>query len=387
MAAFFKMMKDWLSELEEVVDKERYKRKIAKENKEVALQLDIYKGYATKKFIFCKGRVLVDKQLRVTIYDSTWQNFVNSYHRFDSDEVAGAEVHINYQGQHFTVITDSEGYFTLRQRIPALSSPINPGIWQPIYLELKKSPIKASNLPLKVQAQVLLPNQHAHCGIISDIDDTIIQTHVKSKTKMLYYSLFKNAYTRLAFKGVAALYWSFRKGPTDQQQNPIFYVSNGFWNLYDMLTEFIDINHLPPAPMLLRDFGLSNSPEQADAFKNHKQNEIFNILATYPTLPFVLVGDSGERDADIYIAAAKQFPTQIKAIYIRSVKDEKSDARVQQIAENNKTLVPIYLFSDSLAAAKHAQNMELISQKGVHKVQQSMYHYHSSVADTWFEEE
>ena len=54
-----------------------------------------------------------------------------------------------------------------------------------------------------------------------------------------------------------------------------------------------------------------------------KQKEILNILKTYPKLSFILIGDSGEKDGDIYQEIASHFPKQVKAIYLRSVKDSK----------------------------------------------------------------
>ena len=83
-----------------------------------------------------------------------------------------------------------------------------------------------------------------------------------------------------------------------------------------MLSDFMDINNLPKGPILLRDFGTRNDNDQILSYQDHKYNEIVNILRTYPNMPFILIGDSGEKDADIYQRVAHLFPNRIKAIYI-----------------------------------------------------------------------
>ena len=88
--------------------------------------------------------------------------------------------------------------------------------------------------------------------------------------------------------------------------------------------------------------------------KPQKQKEILNLLKTYPDLPFILIGDSGEHDVDIYLEIAELFPDRIKAIYLRSVKHEKRIIRVKGLLENYKT-TPALLVESSDQAIEHAK--------------------------------
>ena len=168
-------------------------------------------------------------------------------------------------------------------------------------------------------------------------------------------------------------------------KNPIFYVSNSPWNLYDMLVDFLKINNIPKGPILLRDFGLQGKADIL-TYKGHKYYEILKILRTYPNLSFILIGDSGEKDADIYLEMTRKFPNRILAIYIRSVNDEKRDERVKQLAEKSES-VPLILINDSLEAAKHAAENDWISKENLAKVYQSMYIVKDDMVDAWFDEE
>jgi phosphatidate phosphatase APP1 len=72
-----------------------------------------------------------------------------------------------------------------------------------------------------------------------------------------------------------------------------------------------------------------------DLFKSperHKRAAIAPLLARYPNRRFVLVGDSGEQDPEIYGALAREHPQQIVRVLIRDVTGESADApRYRQI--------------------------------------------------------
>lgn len=376
-----------LTHLEQGVDKVK-NRQWKTDNVTMApLEVVAYRGYGTLEHLYCRGRVLQRKGIITTATDGPWRNLVNSYHRFESDEVPNHPLQVHYNGNLFALNTDEEGYFLVDKPLP---NPLTAGnnIWQNARFDLPAAANTNAqqNQLLSAYSEMLVPNHMATYGVVSDLDDTLIRSNVISKTKMLYLALFKNAYTRLAFRGAPALYWAFRKGNDGECKNPIFYVSNSPWNLYDMLDEFMDVNHIPKGPILLRDFGHANNDELADAFKKHKYNETVKILETYPHLPFILIGDSGEKDADTYLDIARKYPGRILCIYIRAVNDKKRALRVQQLAKAENDIT-ILLTEDSLDIAKHAAENGFIQKQGLHRVNQSLYNDRSSVVDFWLEDE
>mgnify|MGYP003653414906 CR=1 FL=1 len=82
-------------------------------------------------------------------------------------------------------------------------------------------------------------------------------------------------------------------------------------------------------------------------------------MKTYPKLPFILIGDSGEHDADIYKELALLYPERILAIYLRSVNSTKRMSRVKGLFQNYKT-TPVLFVDDSSQAVEHAKKMGFI---------------------------
>ena len=93
----------------------------------------------------------------------------------------------------------------------------------------------------------------------------------------------------------------------------------------------------------------------------HKLHEIDDILTTYPNLPFLLLGDSGQEDARIYREVVRRHPGRIRAIYIRDVQVPERAQLVGPIIEELSTeQVPMLLVADYATAAAHAREMGLV---------------------------
>ena len=152
-------------------------------------------------------------------------------------------------------------------------------------------------------------------------------------------------------KGAAAFYHLLHRGKSGENANPVFYVSHSPWNLYRYLELFLKNNDFPKGPLLLRTMSSFKSRKSE---KPQKQREILNILKTYPKLKFILIGDSGEHDADIYIEIAKNYPERIAAIYLRSVNHEKRMFRVQSLVDGYKT-TPVLIVEETEMAITHAR--------------------------------
>src|SRR3712207_4319126 len=87
----------------------------------------------------------------------------------------------------------------------------------------------------------------------------------------------------------------------------------------------------------IRDIGVTGV--QTCALPIYKLGIIRALLRTYPGLPFVLIGDSGEEDPEIYHQAAREHPGRIRAVYIRDVTNAKRDAEVKAIAKEMRSLI------------------------------------------------
>jgi phosphatidate phosphatase APP1 len=292
-----------------------------------------YLGYGTPEKLTLCGRVLEDEGFRPTrAEERRWRNLVAFLKRLESDEIPGAQVRATFRGRSVEAVSDREGYF--RVEFDTLGLPAG---WHEIHLELTGSDAAETGT-------VLVPPADAEFVVISDLDDTVIQTGVMRKLRMMVKLALSNAHTRKPFPGVAAFYRALHRG-----RNPFFYVSKSPHHLYVPLVEFLQRQQLPAGPLLLRDYGLRMK-------RDHKARAIEEILRTYPTLPFVLIGDSGEKDPEIYAAIVSRFPERIRVIYIRTV--DRSAKRLKAIekliGEVALTGCQLVLAPDSEFASAHA---------------------------------
>ncbi|SHJ06018.1 Phosphatidate phosphatase APP1 [Mesonia phycicola] len=323
-----------------------------------------YRSYATSHHLYILGRVLDNKPLEIKQEQNFLNTIKNTYKQFDSFEIPQAEVEVKLpDSTSFFTVTNEEGYFTIDVNTKEnLCNYTNSNGWlnYELFYRGKMYP-QTVLLENPFRGELLIPDSKAEYGVISDIDDTILHTGVTSflKWRLLKNSLFTNAYKRIPLKGASALYQKLAAGTQNSGRNPVFYLSNSPWNLYEYLKLFLDHHQFPKGPILLRNFRTpfdrSLKPE-----KPHKQKEIINILKTYPQLKFILIGDSGEHDASIYTDIAAQYPDKILAIYLRSVKHKGRMQRVQSILDNFKT-TPVLLVNTSLEAEEHARSQGYIN--------------------------
>lgn len=322
------------------------------------LRIQTYGGYGTRERFHLAARVLRGRALDPGADNQTlWDNILDAYRRFESDEVPDARVQVAYGPVRSTHVTDEEGYLRVDLNVPAKE--VGPDRWQEVELSLALS--DESDHPVHARAPVLVPGAEAEVGVISDIDDTVLITGATSLLSIARFTFLHNARTRLPFKGVGGLYRALEAGSDGTRRNPFFYVSSSPWNLYDLLVEFFRHQGLPRGVLLLRDLGLTEE-HWLTGDHDHKREKIQAILVTYPHLPFVLLGDSGEDDPEIYAQVAADFPGRIHAVYIRDVTEPPRDGEVRAIAERTTAGgTPMLLVRDSLEAAGDAVQRGLMA--------------------------
>lgn len=321
-----------------------------------------FNSYGSDTHFYLRGRALEDES--IDLEDKSWfRLLINTWKRLESDEIRNTPLEITLpNGVVVKTKTNYKGYFKVKTDLKDLKDYTNDKGWltcKIAYGDLNLKRVIQNNN--EFSAEVLIPQDKVKFGVISDIDDTILYTGVAStlKWRLLFNTFFKAAKSRLPLEGAAEFYHMLHRGVLGEEANPIFYVSHSPWNLYRYLELFLKQNNFPKGPILLRNFGdiLKRKPSSE---KPRKQKEILNVLKTYPNLSFILIGDSGEHDPDIYIEIAEQFPDRIKAIYLRSVNHKKKIIRVKSILDNYKT-TPALLVESSEQAIAHARANGFIS--------------------------
>jgi phosphatidate phosphatase APP1 len=316
-----------------------------------------YRGHGTTGELFLKGRVLEESGItRAGRDDAAWKNILNMARRFASDEVAGARVRASFEGLKVETTADVEGFFEVRLQLP---EPLDgAGGWYRVELELLSPPSPGGG-KVRSTAHVLVPHA-ARFGVISDLDDTVVHSRATNVLKMAWIVVRNNAHTRLPFEGVAAFYRALQLGADRRASNPIFYVSSSPWNIYDMLVDFLNVHGVPPGPLFLKDWSLGVLGKHRD----YKMGVIRRLLSTYEDLSFVLIGDSGEEDPEIYLQAVREHPGRITAIYIRDVTSVERDIEVRAMAAEARRLgTEMVAVPDTASAAEHAASIGLIARE------------------------
>jgi phosphatidate phosphatase APP1 len=317
-----------------------------------------YLGYGNAQRLAVRGRVLLDEGFNPSSPDdSGWRNLIEMYKRLESDQVAGARVCARFQDVEYEAIADRGGYFYFE--IEPAAPLASPG-WHRVELELVE-PVYGRRKPVHATAEVLIPSSTARFAVISDIDDTILWTNVRNRLNMMLMLARSNAHTRKPFKGVAAFYRALHEGAGGGEGNPIFYVSSSPWHLFPPLLEFLRVQDIPVGPLLLKELSV-RKVFGANRHLTHKLDKIENIMSFYPHLQFILIGDSGEKDPEIYAEVVKRHPQAVRAIYIRNVNPDPSriEALDRLITEVRQAGTQLILAPDSEFAAAHAAAEGLI---------------------------
>ena len=275
------------------------------------VRLLAYAGYRNAEQLRLSGRVVRFRN-PLDAGDGTLTRMRAMLEIYDSHELPGIAVALNGLGLSATAITDDEGYFSfdlpLARPLPARTQ------WEQVVLTTPGREMQAPSAEVPVMA----PGLDNHWGIISDIDDTVIETGATDFVKNWRRVLVDQPRDRLAVPGAATLYKTIagdHRAPT----RPFFYVSSSPWNLYGFLVEFMEHNGIPHGPMFLKDYGIDAAHLGGKSHDAHKLEAIETVLAFYPGHRFLLIGDNGQRDVAIYARVVEDFGPRVAAVFIRDV--------------------------------------------------------------------
>lgn len=314
-----------------------------------------YRGYGSQEEIFLIGRVF-----RQPVWGAgrggIGRDLLDLLRRFLRWGLAEAALVARFCGTEQRIVTDRDGYFRVHMR-PERAPPAG-RLWHPIELELVE--------PARVAAEgeLFVPPRGCSYVVISDIDDTVVETGVANKALMLWRLFMQGPRSRTAFPGMAALLRALHLGGSGDEINPMLYVSRAPWGIYEVLDEFFRLHRIPIGPILfLREWGLTLQNPLPRRAPDHKLDLIRNMLALYHDLPFILIGDSGQHDPEIYAQIVHEHPGRVLAIYVRNV--SRNPTRLQAIEELAGKVVEagssLLLAADSLGMAEHAAAHGLIA--------------------------
>ena len=304
-----------------------------------------YGGHGGREGVVVRGRVLDNPPPSEAVEGEGIGAAVRrSLGQFATDELPGVPLRVGVGDAVLETESDSEGYFRVELHPSVVGAP-----WEQGRVELR-APYRGLEPGARTKVAIRVPGPDARFGVISDVDDTIIETGVQRVGEMLLQTFAGSALTRTPFEGAPELY----RDLADGDRNPVFYVSSSPWNLHAFLAAFLRHRDFPNGPLLLRDL-IGNHDGRA-----RKHGRIEEILRLHPQLSFVLIGDSGEQDPAIYADIVRSHPGRVRAVYIREVRLDPGDGRVERVTDGWDADVPFVLAADSDAVRRHAVSVGLL---------------------------
>jgi phosphatidate phosphatase APP1 len=217
---------------------------------------------------------------------------------------------------------------------------------------------------------VFVVDPAATLAVVSDLDDTVIESGITRGLEVLRLTLLTEVTKRTPLPGAAELYRALSE-PRGGGPVPVFYLSTSPWNLYEVLTRFLVLRRFPAGPLLLTDWG----PSQTNLFRvpteRYKLTLLRALLAEYPSLRVVLIGDTGQLDPEIYATVAQESPDRVRAVYVRRTAGMPAKRAVELHGLARRAAacgVPMLVVEDSVQIAEHAAGIGLLDAADVEAV-------------------
>lgn len=162
--------------------------------------------------------------------------------------------------------------------------------------------------------------------VISDIDDTLKRSEVYVSQRELLRNTFINAP-----EPVDVMKTLYQQLKLEEGAIAMHYVSGSPKALGDFLEKFLENEGFAEGSLYLRDFSLDPLSGElyefisSDGTYEHKLRTISHLLEQFPSHQFILLGDSGEKDPEVYGELLSLYGAQIKEIYIHNVTAESLD--------------------------------------------------------------
>lgn len=195
-----------------------------------------------------------------------------------------------------TVMTNEAGHFIIRTALEFV----------PTHVRVLASEFLSTTEEVRI-------TEPTGVSLISDVDDTIKHSSIGSGAR----EIFRNAFIRdlgdLTIDGVKEWYNAMY-----DMGCRVHYVSNSPWQLFPVLASFFRMAGLPPGSFHLKQYsGMLQGIFEPVA--ERKKGTLEKIMRDFPHRKFILIGDSGEADLEVYTDVVLANPGKVLAIFIRDV--------------------------------------------------------------------
>lgn len=281
--------------------------------------------------------------------------------QFASREVPGLEVRLELKAPdgtalERTAVTDPQGYIrfdiALTPEWPLADDPV----WEVVCLHWL-----TPDGPQCIEGYVLTPGSRTRLGVVSDIDDTIIETGITGGPRAILRNwrrvLAELPDERIVVPGADVFFGALGGGAVlahaggagtrlSATNRPFFYISSSPWNLFSYLVAFQRGRSLPLGPLLLRDWGFNRATLGGESHGAHKRAALDALLSFYPEMRFALIGDDTQGDLPAYADTVQAYPGRVAAVFIRTGSGPLTPEEIAGRAIIEAAGVPLWLGDD-----------------------------------------
>jgi phosphatidate phosphatase APP1 len=260
-----------------------------------------YSGYGSKGWIRVLGRVLLTRPVVLNDAEHPRNRSIRGWRSFTSVPVNDVAVTILAGGREFRVAADRGGVIDTRVEVDL------PAGWNTIQLRTDDS--------LTVDAPVYVVDSSVRFGVVSDVDDTVMVTALPRPFLAAWNTFVLDEHARRPVPGMAVLYERLVRAHPGA---PVIYLSTGAWNVAPTLRRFLSRNLYPAGALLLTDWG----PTHDRLFRSgreHKRESLARLEKEFPDVKWLLVGDDGQHDEELYGEFAREHQANVVAVCIRQL--------------------------------------------------------------------
>ncbi len=287
-----------------------------------------FPGYASVEWVRVLGRVLIVPPVKPRATGEFAS--VRGWRSFAAVPVGFAQVSIRIADVTHEVVADRGGVIDT-----VLPGRLDPG-WQTLEMSVEGGD------PIETRIFVVGPD--VTFGVVSDVDDTVMVTTLPRPLVAAWNSFVVDEHARQPVAGMAVL---MERLVRENPGSPVVYLSTGAWNVAPTLNRFLTRHLFPPGAMLLTDWGPTHD-RWFRSGKDHKLTNLDRLAREFPNVRWLLIGDDGQHDDELYTAFTREHPDHVAGIAIRRLSpaeavlaggrtavDDHSAADVPWVTEND----------------------------------------------------
>lgn len=271
-------------------------------------RIEPYTGYGTPRRVRLLGRTLLacptatrgrPDPVRRPEYDP--MRAVRGWRNFIAAAAVKTPVTLELDGQRIELRSDRGGYIDATVDVS-----LEPG-WHEATL------VTGDGYAAVCPVQVI--GDDVRLGVVSDIDDTVMVTTLPRPLIAAWNAFVAHESARRVVPGMPVLYAEIGHRTPG---TPVVYLSTGAWNVAPALRRFLAAHGFPAGPLLLTDWG-PNTTGLFRSGREHKITQLRQLVSMFPDIRWLLIGDDGQHDPEIYAELAREHPGNVHAIVLREL--------------------------------------------------------------------